>query len=102
VRSKKLNVSRREWRRLLVENWGTDKEPGGSPWFAEGRFVQHLTPGVRIHIGLCGRETGSTSSQPIRTLIGITCPGCTRVVKRIARRIEADKVAASAAAPADG
>jgi hypothetical protein len=101
MRSKVLNVSRRQWQKLLVESWGKENEPGGNPWFAEGRFVQHLTPGVRIHIGLCGRETGSTSSQPIRTLIGITCPECARVAKRIQARIDADR-AAPAASAAEG
>jgi hypothetical protein len=96
VRSRKLNVSRRQWQRLLVASWGKDNEPGGEPWYGTGRFVQHLTPGVFIHIGLCGRDTGDTSSNPIRTLIGITCPGCTRVAKRIARRIEADNTANAA------
>lgn len=91
MRSKNLKVSRRQWQKVLVENWGKEGEPGGQPWFAEGRFVQHLTPGVFTHIGLCGRDVGSTSSNPIRTLIGMTCPGCTRVAKRIAKRIAAEK-----------
>lgn len=89
--SKKLNVSGRQWQRLLVENWGKEGEPGGQPWFGEGRFVQHLTPGILTHIGLCGRDVGRTSSTPIRTLLGITCPGCTRVVRRIAKRIAAEQ-----------
>jgi hypothetical protein len=97
-KSKKLKVSRREWQRLLVENWGKDKEPGGEPWYGAGRFVQHLTPGVLIHISLCGRDVGRTSSQPIRTLIGITCPGCTRVAKKIKARIDADAAASEPAA----
>ncbi|HEX9087754.1 MAG TPA: hypothetical protein VF867_09530 [Arthrobacter sp.] len=96
--SKKLNVSRREWQRLLIESWGKENEPGGQPWFGEGRFVQHLTPSVVVHIGFCGRDTGDTSSTPIRTLIGITCPGCTRVAKRISRRIEAENTARETAA----
>jgi hypothetical protein len=37
--SRKLNVSGREWRRLLVTNWGKEGELGGTPWFGEGRFV---------------------------------------------------------------
>jgi hypothetical protein len=97
VRSKKLKVSRREWQRLLVESWGKEGEPGGEPWFGEGRFVQHLTPGILIHISLCGRDTGRTSSQPIRTLIGITCPECIGVAKRIKARIDADRIASAAA-----
>ncbi|ACL42314.1 hypothetical protein Achl_4363 (plasmid) [Pseudarthrobacter chlorophenolicus A6] len=92
MRSRKLNVSRREWQKLLVEGWGKENEPGGDPWFAEGRFVQHLTPGIFVHVGFCGRDVGSTSSNPIRTLFGITCPGCTRVAKSIAKRIAAEKV----------
>ncbi len=89
-----LNVSRREWRRLLVNGWGKENEPGGEPWFGEGRFVQHLNPGIFTHVGFCGRATGRTSSDPIRTPIGITCPGCTRVARRISRRIDADNAAA--------
>jgi hypothetical protein len=96
--SKKLNVTGREWRRLLIESWGKEDEPGGQPWYGAGRFVQHLTPGVLIHIGFCGRDTGDTSSTPIRTLIGITCPGCTRVAKRIAKRIEAESTVGEVAA----
>jgi hypothetical protein len=88
--SKKLNVSRREWQRLLIAGWGKENEPSGEPWFGAGRFVQHLTPSVFVHVGFCGRDTGDTSSTPIRTLIGITCPGCARVAKRISRRIEAE------------
>lgn len=91
--SKKLNVSRREWRRLLIENWGKPDEPGGQPWFGAGLFVQHLTPSIFTHIGFCGRDTGDTSSTPIRTLIGITCPVCTRVAKKISQRIEAENAA---------
>lgn len=94
--SKKLNVSRREWRRLLVENWGKENEPGGQPWFGAGRFFQHLTPSLFTHIGFCGRDTGDTSSTPIRTLIGITCPGCISVAKKISKRIQADAAAAAA------
>lgn len=97
MRSKKLKVSRRKWQRLLVESWGKEGEPGGDPWFGEGRLVQHLTPGILIHISLCGRDTGDTSSQPIRTLIGITCPECTGVAKRIKARIDADRAASAAA-----
>lgn len=66
---------------------------GSQPWFGEGRFVQHLIPGVFVHVGFFGRDTGDTSS----TLIGITCPCCTRVARRIARRIAADDQAAAAA-----
>ena len=88
--SKNLNVSRREWQRLIVAGWGKENEPGGTPWFGAGRFVQHLTPGIFTHVGFCGRDTGDTSSTPIPTLIGITCPGCTRVLKKIARRIETE------------
>lgn len=91
--SKNLNISRRKWRRLLIEKWGTPDNPGGHPWFGKGRFVQHLTPTVFNHIGFCGRDTGDTSSNPIRTLIGITCPGCTRVAKKISKRIEAENAA---------
>jgi hypothetical protein len=89
MRSKKLKVSRREWQQLLVDSWGKDGEPGGKPWFAEGRLVQHLTPGIFIHISLCGRDAGRTSSDPIRTLLGITCPKCASVARKIARRIAA-------------
>lgn len=96
--SNKLNVSRREWQRLLVEGWGKENEPSGEPWFGEGRFVQHLTPSVFVHVGFCGRDTGDTSSTPIRTLIGITCPGCTRVAKRISQRIAAENTAREAVA----
>lgn len=88
---KGLNISRREFRGLLAENYGKPNEPGGEPWFGEGRFVQHLTPGLFYPIGFCGRSISRTSSQPIRTLIGITCPACTRVVKRISRRLEAER-----------
>lgn len=91
-----LNVSRRKWRRLLVESWGKENEPGGVPWFAAGVIVQHLTPGIFTHVGFCGRPTGATSSQPIRTLIGVTCPGCMRVLKRIRRRMESESTAVSA------
>lgn len=98
-KSKKLKVSRREWQRLLVESWGKEGEPGGIPWYSEGRFVQHLTPGIFIHISLCGRDTGRTSSEPIRTLVGITCPECTGVARRIKARIDADK---NSAAVVDG
>lgn len=98
MRSKKLNVSRREWQKLLVEGWGKENEPGGQPWYGAGRYVQHLTPSIFVHVGFCGRDTGDTSSTPIRTLIGITCPGCTRVANRIARRIAADRTASSAEA----
>ena len=98
MRSKKLNVSGREWRRLLVANWGKEGEMGGQPWYGEGRFVQHLTPSIFTHVGFCGRDTGNTSSTAIRTLIGITCPGCTRVLKKIARRIDADQKASVATA----
>jgi hypothetical protein len=90
---KSLNISRREFRGLLTENYGKPGEPGGQPWFGEGRYVQHLTPGILLMVGLCGREVRRTNSQPIRTLVGITCPGCTRVLKRINRRIEADNKA---------
>lgn len=96
--SKNLNVSRRKWRKLLVEGWGKENEPGGQPWFGAGRFVQHLTPGILNHVGFCGRDTGDTSSMPIRTLIGMTCPGCTRVLKKIIRRIEAENAARKAKA----
>lgn len=96
MKSKALKVSRREWQRLIIENWGKPGEVGGEPWFGEGRFVQHLTPGVFTHVGFCGRDTGDTSSEPIRTLIGITCPGCVRVAKKIRRRIDADNAAALA------
>lgn len=99
--SKKLNVSRREWQRLLIAGWGKENESSGEPWFGEGRFVQHLTPSLIVHVGFCGRDTGDTSSTPIRTLIGITCPGCTRVAKRISQRIAAEK-AARDAVPASG
>ncbi|HEX9225347.1 MAG TPA: hypothetical protein VF885_01670 [Arthrobacter sp.] len=91
--SKKLNVSRREWQRLLIEGWGKENEPSGEPWYGAGRFVQHLTPSVFVHVGFCGRDTGDTSSTPIRTLIGITCPGCTRVARKISTRIEAENAA---------
>lgn len=93
---KALNISRREFRGLLAENYGKPNEPGGEPWYGEGRYVQHLAPGVFMLVAFCGREIRSTSSQPIRTLIGITCPGCTRVLKRIRRRMEAGSTAASA------
>lgn len=99
--STNLNVSRREWRRLLVQGWGKPNEPGGQPWFGEGRFVQHLTPDIFVHVGFCGRNTGDTSSTPIRTLIGITCPGCTRVAKKISQRINAENAAAKAATSPD-
>lgn len=95
---KSLNISRREFRGLLAENYGKPNEPGGEPWYGEGEYVQHLTPGIFMMISFCGREIRSTSSQPIRTLIGITCPSCTRVLKRIIRRVEADKVKAQEAA----
>lgn len=101
MRSKKLNVSRREWQRLLVNSWGKDNEPGGQPWFGEGRFVQHLTPSILTHVGFCGRDTGDTSSTPIRTFIGITCPECTRVAKRIARRIATERAAKEPLAEAE-
>lgn len=91
--SKKLNVSARKWRQLLVDGWGKPGEPSGVPWYGAGVFVQHLTPSIFTHIGFCGRDTGATNSQPIRTLLGITCPGCTRVLKRILRRITADSQA---------
>lgn len=94
--SKKLNVSRREWRKLLVDGWGKENEPGGEPWFGAGRFVQHLTPGVFVHVGFCGRDTGDTSSNPVRTLIGITCPECARVARKIKARIETDSASAAA------
>lgn len=89
----RLNVSRRQWRRLLIKRWGKPNEPGGQPWYGAGVFVQHLTPSVFTHIGFCGRDTGDTNSQPIRTLIGVTCPGCTRVLKKIIKRIEAESTA---------
>ncbi|GAA4033539.1 hypothetical protein GCM10023063_16540 [Arthrobacter methylotrophus] len=94
---KGLNIPRREFRGLLVGDYGKPNEPGGEPWFGEGRFVQHLTPGLFDSIGFCGRSVSRTSSQPIRTLIGITCPGCIRVAKRIAKRIAADKKTAAVA-----
>jgi hypothetical protein len=100
--SKNLTVSRRQWRRLLVEKWGKENEPSGQPWYGAGRFVQHLTPSVFAHIGFCGRDTGDTSSNPIRTLIGMTCPGCVRVLKQINGRIDADNAAHAASAPAEG
>lgn len=100
--SRNLNVSRRQWRRLLVEKWGKPDQPGGEPWFGKGHFVQHLTPSVFVHAGFCGRDTGDTSSNPIRTLIGITCPGCTRVWKKINRRIEAEAATVEAASPEEG
>ncbi|MBG0738730.1 hypothetical protein IV500_04765 [Paeniglutamicibacter antarcticus] len=96
-----LSVSRREWQRLLIDSWGKENEPGGEPWFGAGRFVQHLTPGIFAHVGFCGRETGDTSSNPIRTLIGITCPGCTRVAKQIRRRLDAENRAAAASGHPD-
>lgn len=99
--SKNLNVSRREWRRLLIEKWGKPDEPDGEPWYGEGRFVQHYAPGIFTHTGFCGRDVGDTSSNPIRTLIGITCPGCVRVLKKINRRIEVEKSARAASAPAE-
>lgn len=101
-KSKKLNVSRREWQRLLIEGWGKENEPGGQPWYGEGRFVQHLVPGIFTHVGFCGLDVGRTSSRPIRTLIGITCPGCTRVLKKIAKRIGADQKSAGEAVAAPG
>lgn len=85
-----ISVSAREWRRLLIGNWGKDGEPGGEPWFGEGTFVQHLTPGILTQVGFCGRPVSRISSQPIRTLIGITCPRCTSVLKRIVARVNAD------------
>jgi len=93
---KSLNISRREFRGLLAENYGKPGEPSGEPWYGEGKYVQHLTPGILLMVGFCGRPVRRTNSQPIRTLIGITCPGCTRAARRIAKRVAADNVAAAA------
>lgn len=100
---KALNISRREFRGLLAENYGKAGEPGGEPWFGEGTFVQHLTPGLLMPIGFCGRPVKRTNSHPIRTLIGITCPSCTSVLKRIKQRMETeDKAAREATAGTEG
>lgn len=85
-----LSVSRRKFRKLIADNYGKPGEPGGPPWYGEGRFVQHLTPDITTLVGFCGRGVRSINSHPIRTLIGITCPECTGVLKRINRRIEAE------------
>lgn len=98
---KALNISRREFRGLLAENYGKPDEPGGEPWYGEGTFVQHLTPGIFMMIGFCGRTVRSTSSTPIRTLIGITCPVCTRVASRIRRRLASEKSTGQQKVPAD-
>lgn len=97
MKVKGLNISRREFRGLLAENYGKPGEPSGQPWFGEGRFVQHLAVDINVMVAFCGREISSINSHPIRTLIGITCPGCTRVLKRISRRIEAENKEASTA-----
>jgi hypothetical protein len=94
---KALNISRREFRGLLTENYGKPGEPGGEPWFGEGTFVQHLTPGLFYPVAFCGRPVKRTNSHPIRTPIGITCPACTGVFKRINRRMETENKAVSEA-----
>lgn len=100
---KALNISRREFRGLLAENYGKPGEPGGEPRFGEGRFVQHLTPGLFYPVAFCGRPVKRTNSLPIRTLIGITCPACSRVLKKIKRRMETDNSAdREAAADTEG
>ncbi|WP_422759125.1 hypothetical protein [Paenarthrobacter sp. C1] len=91
---KALNISRREFRGLLAENYGKPGEPGGHPWFGEGRFVQHLAVDINVMVAFCGRDLLSINSHPIRTLIGVTCPGSVRVLKRINRRIDAENQAA--------
>jgi hypothetical protein len=96
---KSLNISRREFRGLLAENYGKPGEPGGQPWYGEGKYVQHLVPGLFTPIGFCGRGVRYVNSHPVRTLIGITCPSCTRVLKRINRRLEAESKAQGAPAP---
>lgn len=98
---KALNISRREFRGLLAENYGKPHEPGGEPWYGEGKYVQHLTPGIFMMIGFCGRTVRRTSSTPIRTLIGITCPSCTQVANRISRRLASEKSTARQETSAD-
>lgn len=93
-----LAVSRRKFRKLIADNYGKPGEPGGQPWYGEGRFVQHLTPDITTMVGFCGRGVRSINSHPIRTLIGITCPECTGVLKRINRRMQAENNIAQEAA----
>lgn len=100
-KAKGLSVSRRKFRKLIADNYGKPGEPGGQPWYGEGTFVQHLTPDIYTLVGFCGRGVRSINSHPIRTLIGMTCPECTGVLRRINRRIEAENEALQKASDAE-
>lgn len=87
-----LNVTRRKWRRILVENWGKPGEKySGMPWYSSGALIQHYTPGLLTPVAFCGARTSGNSSAPIRTLIGVHCPVCTHVLRRIVARIKSEE-----------
>lgn len=87
-----LNVSRREFRRILIKEWPA----GDRPWYARGRLLQHYTPGLFTIGAFCGARVNGNSSAPIRTPIGIHCPACTSILKAIVKRLAADREAAEA------